>query len=110
VAVLTIPGTPDLLALHASNPDRYPFLLQTLGADGWDILFAFPRQISLFSLSDSQAGNKRFFSELADSWNHEGNAASPEKSLPLPFRGGWFIYLGYEILHELERSVPVQEG
>lgn len=110
MAVLTIPGTPDLLALIASNPGRYPFLLQTLGADGWDILFAFPRQISLFSLSDLQAGNKHFFSELADSWNHEGNAASVEKSLPLPFRGGWFIYLGYEMLHELERSVPAQEG
>lgn len=109
MAVLTIPGTPDLLALHASNPGRYPFLLQTLGADGWDILFAFPRQILLFSLSDLQAGKRRFFSELADSWKLEGNPASPEESLPLPFRGGWFIYLGYEMLHELERSVPAQD-
>lgn len=109
MAVLTIPGTPDLLALHASNPGRYPFLLQTLGADGWDILFAFPRHISLFSMSDLQAGNKRFFSELADAWHLEGNVVSQKESLPLPFRGGWFVYSGYEMLNELERSVPAPE-
>jgi anthranilate synthase component 1 len=105
VAVLTIPGTPDLLALHASNPGRYPYLLQTLGAQGWDILFAFPRQISLFTLPELQSGKSPFFSELANAWQIEGGGTASTESTDLPFRGGWFVYLGYELLQEIEHSV-----
>ena len=36
----------DLLALHAANPQRYPYLLESLAhqgdEQGWDVLFAFP--------------------------------------------------------------------
>ncbi len=109
MVVLTIPGTPDLLAVHASNPGRYPYLLQTLGAQGWDILFAFPRQVSLFTLSDLQPGKNCFFSELANAWQIEGGAVSAEL-LDLPFRGGWFVFLGYELLQELEHSVPMRDA
>ena len=49
--VVTLPGTPDLLGLHIADPQRYPFLLQTLGDSGWDILFAFPQASCAQSVS-----------------------------------------------------------
>lgn len=96
--VVTLSGTPDLLGLHIADPRRYPFLLETLdnGNSGWDILFAFP-QISEEPL------NAPFFSVLEQAWRKSGGIA-PETG-DLPFHGGWFIYLGYELLHELEPSV-----
>lgn len=105
MAVITLPGTPDLLALHASRPERYPYLLQTLGAYGWDILFAFPQHVSQFPLSDLQGSGTGVFSALAEAWQHEGNTTSAPEAELLPFHGGWFVYLGYELLHELEPRV-----
>ena len=35
-------STPDLLALHAADRARFPFLMQSSGDIGWDILMALP--------------------------------------------------------------------
>lgn len=105
--VIQLPGTtPDLLGLHAANPQRYPFLLQTLGCSGWDILFAFPQQQLL---SDGLSGQERpFLDALDEEWKKSRHSAEPAAT-NLPFRGGWFVYLGYELLHQMESSVPIKE-
>ena len=94
----------DLLRLHAANPARYPFLLQTLGGTlGWDILFAFPEQ----KIEQRWGQPGAFLDQLDQAWRveksvHDGDS----KASWLPFHGGWFVYLGYELLHEIETSVP----
>jgi anthranilate synthase component 1 len=102
VPVIPLPGTPDLLGLHAANPQRYPFLLQTLGGEGWDVLFAFPQQTRLFH--DLTGTAEPFFDHLDQEWATHARPAEPDSTF-LPFHGGWFIYLGYELLHQLESSV-----
>jgi anthranilate synthase component 1 len=97
VPVVTLPGAPDLLGLHRADPSRYPFLLQTLGDSGWDILFAFPQSSAVQSASP-------FFAALDDEWRKTARPCL--ENIDLPFRGGWFVYAGYELLHELEPSVP----
>lgn len=104
--VIQLSGTPDLLGLHAANPQRYPFLLQTKGCPGWDILFAFPIQQQLFPF-DSGKLEETFFSVLEQAWAENRPQPSPEESI-LPFHGGWFVYLGYELLHQMEPSVAVK--
>lgn len=94
--VVTLPGTPDLLGLHTAAPQRYPFLLQTLGDSGWDILFAFPQSFGTDFVSP-------FFPWLDSEWTK--SAGSCPENLDIPFSGGWFMYLGYELLHELEPRV-----
>ncbi len=95
---VALPAVPDLLALHARHPDRYPYLLQTAGADaGWDILFACPQRIRRFAL-----GQPGFFDALAEEW---AAAKQPGPAQAVPFSGGWFLYLGYELLQEIEASV-----
>ncbi len=105
--VIQLPGTPDLLGLHAANPLRYPYLLQTLGCPGWDILFAFPGQAQIFS-SDATGQEKTFFSVLDEEWEKVAHPVD-QGGAKLPFHGGWFVYLGYELLHQLEPSVAVKQ-
>jgi len=100
VPVVAFSGTPDLLALHAANSRRYPFFLQTLGEKGWDILFAFPQETHVHSVSAPQP----FFVELDEKWRAVASPR-PVDASHLPFRGGWFVYAGYELLHEVEPSV-----
>jgi len=101
VPVISLPGTPDLLGLHIADTRRYPFLLQTLGDDGWDILFAFPQE------SFTQAAHSPFLPVLDREWLRVGG--DNREALDLPFTGGWFIYVGYELLHELEPSVTPRQ-
>lgn len=100
----SLPYPADLFRLHAAQPDRYPFLLQTSGGTpGWDILFAFPER--RISQRLGQPGS--FFEQLDAAWRAENSAHEPDgKANWLPFHGGWFVYLGYELLHEIEASVP----
>jgi anthranilate synthase component 1 len=96
----------DLLRLHAANPARYPFLLQTLGGTpGWDILFAFPEQKIEQGLGQPGA----FLDQLDRAWRTQKSAHQGDSNASwLPFHGGWFVYLGYELLHEIETSVPLR--
>ncbi|MEW5942562.1 MAG: aminodeoxychorismate synthase component I [Pseudomonadota bacterium] len=108
MSVTAFPGTPDLLSLHAADPRRYPFLLQSSGNEqGWDILFAFPQHTVSRFLGGADA---TFFEVLDRSWHEHAAATDDERAAGLPFHGGWFVYLGYELLHELEPTVPQAQG
>lgn len=91
-------GVLDLLPLHQADPVTYPYLLETRGTSGWDILFAFPQGKNLSQQS--------FIAALNAAWSADRAPAEPE-AVDLPFHGGWFLYLSYELLGEIEPSVPV---
>jgi len=90
----------DLLALHAANPQRYPYLLESSATDSssqgnhWSILFAFPGEVV-------RAAEGAFLSRLDQQWQQ---AASKALDCPseLPFCGGWFLFLDYELAHQIE--------
>ena len=98
--VRSLPGTPDLLKLHARWPQRYPVLLETASGGGWDILLAFPRQQACFDATSTPD----IYARLAADWQVQ-RCSTELAAAHLPFRGGWFVYLGYETLHALEPSV-----
>lgn len=85
-------GTPDLLALHELDPDRYPFLLQSVAghpvSGRYDLLFAFPEWQS----AETVTAGPDFFSRLSAVVERTG----PLPDHALPFVGGWFVLLGYE--------------
>lgn len=87
---------PDLLALHAADRQRFPYLLMSDGRTGWDILFAVPRTVRVYADGEADA----FVADL--------QAIEPclvEPSHGLPFHGGWFVFLGYEVLSAFEPKV-----
>jgi anthranilate synthase component 1 len=105
---------PDLLALHEANPGRYPHLLES-AADGppqarYDILFAFPGETLAL---DPDRQLRRDGVELADgdflaAFERDWRALTlPPQRAHLPFTGGWFVFLGYELAEHIE---PVLRG
>ena len=100
VVLRRIDGCRDLLALHRLNPRRYPHLLESVARgtpqSRYDILFAFPGE----SLQVSATDGTDFLRELDRRWRAE--RLDGEVDNPLPFRGGWFLYLGYELAARIE--------
>ena len=106
----SFPKKIDLLLLHELDAQRYPFLLESTatGSQGrFDILFAFPQQNESLETYSKDSG----FLEKLDSLFIENQSA--EKTVEdLPFIGGWFIYLSYELAQEIEPvlSLPHNDG
>lgn len=96
-----------LLALKRARPERYPFLLESTtpgGAARYSILFAFPGETLALTAQGALTGPAPFvagtdFLDALDAWwRHEEAEAADEA----PFRGGWFVYLGYELAAQIE--------
>jgi anthranilate synthase component I len=93
------PAPADLLALHRRSPAEYPFLLQSVAghplSGRYDILFAFPER----ALTTSDSGSTDFLAQLSEWVRTEGTIECPGD---LPFSGGWFLLLGYELARQVE--------
>ena len=109
----------DLLALHRLAPARYPVLLESSAhgtAQGrWDLLLATDGE-SLRLDADGVVRDHRdrahagaFLDALDLAWH----AARVSREEPRwPFRGGWALFLGYELAGEVEPvlQLPRAEG
>jgi anthranilate synthase component 1 len=102
-----------LLALQTRQLQRYPILLESAAAssDGinHDILMAFPGERLTLHAKDGlqlpaslQTSTPSFLSAL-DQWWQQLRVA--EQSNALPYIGGWFIYLSYELASQIEPSL-----
>lgn len=92
-------GHPDLIGLQASNPQRYPGLFLSSGDSGWDVLFAFPQDVTRI---DSAA-------DLQSLQAHSAMRLQPcliqSVQSGLPFTGGWLCALSYELGSAFEPHV-----
>lgn len=103
-----------LLGLQRSNPSRYPHLLQGTDNSGFDILFACPGDSlvlaspgRLYRPGDESTSPGKFLVALNDWWR---SLATPARESELPFTGGWFVYLGYELAGEIEPTLVLPDG
>ena len=91
----------DLASFCYLNKERYPFLLESVNHNEnnrYSILFAFPQEkIVLKNLNDFD-----FLNEIDNLLKKEN------KNLDLPFIGGWFIYLSYELIGQIEPVLASQ--
>jgi len=94
VKILEI-GKVDLALLCYLDKERYPFLLESVNHNDnnrYSIVFAFPeKSIILHNFSDFI-----FLSELEKQFKLHNVKTN------LPFSGGWFIYLSYELIGQIE--------
>jgi anthranilate synthase component 1 len=102
------PGA-DLLALHRLAPRRYPLLLASSAAGTaqgrWDLLLA----ASGGSLALARDGTtrrqdgSRVGGDFLDALDREWHACrTPREEPRWPFRGGWALFLGYELAAQVE--------
>jgi len=110
-----LPRIPDLLALHRQQPSRYPFLLESLSGSNansrFDILFAFPAEELVCNaagvLRGPGSGQAPGFLPALDAWWNQERRGLAAQEPPLPFCGGWFVYLGYEIAGQIEPQLTL---
>jgi anthranilate synthase component 1 len=88
---------PPLLGVHAAQPERYPALLESStqhpSTARYDILLAGAGETIICS---------PFLPTLEAHWRRERREIA---ELAVPFAGGWFIYLGYELAGEIEPTL-----
>ena len=112
---LPIDGPPDLLRLHERDSARYPVLLESTAVGTsqgrYDILLAAPAS-SLTLAADGrlegEAACGASFIDSLDAWWQRDRVATPTPGLP--FLGGWFLYLGYELAGEVEPRLRLPRG
>ncbi len=115
--IQTLEAFPDLSVLHARWPERYPHLLESV-ADGtaqarFDVLFACAEpgfalgEVSSHPGAVQVAGS--FLDALDERWRAERVPADAAVA-DVPFRGGWFVYLGYELAGEVEPVLRLPDG
>ncbi|MEO8225488.1 MAG: aminodeoxychorismate synthase component I [Gammaproteobacteria bacterium] len=116
IQAVSLPPGFDLLDLHAALPERYPFLLESgaarhsaaVEAASHDILFAFPGETldldANYRLHGAAGSAHAGFLSALDAWH--GQLLLPRETKPvLPFRGGWFLFLGFELVTEIEPTI-----
>ncbi|MDX1626463.1 MAG: aminodeoxychorismate synthase component I [Wenzhouxiangellaceae bacterium] len=99
-AFRSLPAPPDLLSVHASEPARWPFLLDSASEGGR--LSQFSMLLRAADEPPIVAGEEPFLPRLAEALR-KGAGPTPEN---LAFEGGWFVYLGYELAAEIEPRLP----
>lgn len=110
---------PDLVRLSGSFPEAFPYLLESVarGNLGSMSLLLFARDEKLIAHPDGTiegpgAGNS-FFDRLERWYQREkspdAEGAGAEWSR-LPFGGGWFVYLSYEMAAEVEPTLKLPPG
>ncbi len=102
----------DLSLFNRYNRQRYPYLLLSSASDKnntqYDILIACPQYFltlnsdkTLSCTNDDLSVSTGFFKTL-ESYYQKNKVDIPNKSDGLPFTGGWFVYLSYEMAEEIE--------
>lgn len=101
-------GELDLLSIHSSSPQNYPFLLESVTQSEqsrYSILFAYPQETLCANHNDSENFLDRF--DQVFTQNNFTQSEQYKNSLKLPFRGGWFVYLAYELAQQIEPSLAL---
>src|SRR5882757_426695 len=102
---------PQLRALAARHPRQFPVLFDS-AAPGvlsrYSILAAWPRATLLMRGDGTleqhgvQLAGRNFLAALDQWWRAE---REPSSRSGLPFRGGWVVFLGYELAGSIEAGL-----
>lgn len=119
----SLKGQQNMLALHQNNPQRYPFFLESVASSvdhaidencssRFDILFAFPQETLTLSADETLTGysdisGNDFLDNLSHWWQTKRDETIECEFLP--FTGGWFTYLGYELANQVEPHLDLKK-
>ncbi len=96
-------GLTDLVAIQAEYPSQFPYLLESVSHGNvqarFSILLALPGD-HIESTEIKNTGT--FLTLLENEFQSQKITDNHQSDSDLPFRGGWFIYLGYETACEIE--------
>lgn len=104
--------------LHHHNPNRYPYILESQVAHEeigrYHIIFAFPQQQLCLAKADKLFLDEQilpsqdFLSQMDRLWQQQARTVTWAES-SLPFSGGWFLYLSYELVGQIETKLSLPQ-
>ncbi|MEM1410850.1 MAG: aminodeoxychorismate synthase component I [Pseudomonadota bacterium] len=103
--------SPDLAAIASARPDQYPFLLESAAGgplDRYSLLLRYTGESLRLEADGGLTGPGRgssFLERLAE-W-YASLTIVDDAGPSLPFVGGWFLYLGYELVGEIEPTLAL---
>ena len=106
----------DFLVAHTKDPKAYPFLLESasVGTTGrYDMLLAdHGERLLLESTGLTGWSTKGSFLSALDDWFRQERVVNTSGLERVPFWGGWFLYLGYELAGQFESrlNLPSPRG
>ena len=104
----------DIIDFYNFDRKKYPYLLESSAKgnkrERFSIIFCEPKtEIVKRHLEDNE-----FLKKLDQKWesqkvlqNHE---ILKEFQIEIPFTGGWFVYLGYELINEIEKTLKIPDS
>ncbi|MDT8439225.1 MAG: aminodeoxychorismate synthase component I [Wenzhouxiangellaceae bacterium] len=102
---ISLQRPPELSALHARFPDRWPFLLESTSRGGplgrWSLALRVDPDHAPLVASPGQGTD--FLHRFEAQWQ-QARLVQPAR---LPFEGGWFVYLGYEMAAAIEPTLKL---
>jgi len=102
----------DLLNLQSIDLDKYPYLLESSSRGNkknrYSILFFKPKVL----LQKNKEDKNNFLDEFDIIWKRERIEQNDFyfNNKKIPFCGGWFIYLGYELVKEIEPRLNIPKS
>ena len=107
---------PDFLKAHTAEPARFPFLLEsaTTGTPQgrYDLLLVAGAEALWLDAGGTLVGERATgtgFLDSLDRWFAAERLAGARPG-PLPFYGGWFVFLGYALAAEVEPRLRLPRG
>jgi anthranilate synthase component 1 len=104
-----LPPDIDLLALHRADPARYPLLLESVAGGNalsrWDLLLISNGEGLRLEADgqtrrlDGTSSPGKFLDALDADWSTQRCGVT---DATLPFRGGWALFLAYELAGQIE--------
>ena len=114
-----IKGRVNLQNLHANHPLRYPYLLESSAQSDttrYSILFAYPAESLQLNANGQLVFNNKTVSDSNDFLGYldhkwQQYQQQYQSDVTLPFSGGWFLFLGYELAQQIEPrlNLPMPE-
>jgi len=110
-------GVPDLSLFNQFDRQRYPFLLASTAVrqnnTQFDILIAYPQYTltlqadRTLTCSDSNIPLSSTFLDTLEMLYQRDQRQDSVDADELPFTGGWFVYLSYELAQEIEQCLSL---
>ncbi len=104
----------EMINFYELDKKKYPYLLDSVASGNkrarFSIVFYKPK-ITILKKNGNQINFLRKFDEA---WRNEKinqeDFFCERKKFKLPFTGGWFLYLGYELVNEIEPSLKLPKS
>ena len=101
----------EMISFFELNREKYPFLLESSAKGNksarFSIVFCDPDT----KLIKNNLDDLNFLETFNKFWENERLSQDhdilKEKEIDIPFLGGWFVYLGYELIYEIENKLNI---